>query len=325
MRKQDNMQAAVISALGAEPVVEKFSDPPADGDVAEVVAAGLNPFDLVVAAGQIGFRQVSPPFVAGYEGVARLRDGSHRYFSAPELPFGSLAEFVPLAGAETVAVPAGLDPVTAAALGLSGMAAWLSLAGTGNLMPGENVLVLGASGQVGTIAIQAARLLGAARVVAVVPDEASRQGVLDRGADAAVSSADADSLGERLRAAAPDGVDLILDLVWGPVIAPAVEVARRGARVVQVGNSGGLHATLPAPAIRARLVSFLPHMVAAFPADERAAAYERLTTHALAGEISVDAEPVPLADAASAWRRLASGTSTRKLVITSAATPPSAS
>jgi NADPH2:quinone reductase len=310
------MQAAVIRTLGTEPVVGEYPDPPADGRVVEVVAAALNPVDVVIAAGQLPFRQAQPPFVAGYEGVARLGDGSHRYFTAPGMPYGSLAELVPLAGADTVAVPAGLDPVTAAALGWSAIAAWLSLAGTGRLMAGESVLVLGAGGQVGGIAVQAARLLGASRVVAVVPDDAGRQGALDRGADAAVSSAEAGSLAERLREAAPDGVDLILDPVWGPVIGPAIEIARRGARVVQVGNSGGALATLSAPVFRGRMVTFLPHANFLFAAGERAAAYERLTAHAAAGEVSVNVERVALADTASAWKRLTAGGSSRKLVIT---------
>ncbi|MGW1760845.1 quinone oxidoreductase family protein [Streptomyces mirabilis] len=310
------MQAAVIHTLGTGPVVGEYPDPPADQRVAEVVAAALNPVDVVIAGGKFPFRQAQSPFVAGYEGVARLGDGSHRYFSDPELPYGSLAELVPLAGADTVAVPAGLDPATAVALGGSGIAAWLSLAQTGRLRAGESVLILGAGGQVGGIAVQAARLLGAARVVAVVRDDAGRQRALDRGADVAVSSAEAGSLVERLREAAPDGVDLILDAVWGPVIGPAIEIARRGARVVQVGNSGGALATLPAPVLRGRMVTFLPHATPLFTAGERAAAYERLTAHAAAGEVSVNAERVALADTASAWKRLTAGGSSRKLVIT---------
>jgi NADPH:quinone reductase-like Zn-dependent oxidoreductase len=308
------MKAAVIHTLGAEPVVGEYPAPPADGSVAEVVAAPLNPID-VVFTGQNPFRPGQPPFVAGYEGVARLGDGSHRYFTAPGLPWGSLAELVPLAGAFTVAVPVGLDPVTAAAVGWSGSTAWLSLTFTGRFKAGDSVLVLGAAGQVGGIAVQAARLLGASRVVAVVLDDAERQGVLDRGADAAVSSADADSLAERLREAAPDGVDLILDPVWGPVIGPATQIARRGVRVVQIGNTGGALATLSAPALRMNAVNLVTHNNFAFTADQRTAAYERLTAHAAAGEISVDVERVALADTAPAWKRLTAGTR-RKLVIT---------
>ena len=213
--KQENiMRALVIEALGGEPIVEEFADP-AGEDVAQVLAAPLNPVDLTIATGQMPLRQVSPPFVAGMEGIARLADGTVRYFAGPRLPYGSVAERVPLAGADTAAVPPGLDPTLAAALGVSGLAAWLSLSSTGRLAQGESVLVLGAEGQVGQVATQVARLLGASRVVGAVHDDQGRQVALDAGADAAVSTADVDTLSDRLRAAAPDGVDLILDMVLG--------------------------------------------------------------------------------------------------------------
>jgi NADPH:quinone reductase-like Zn-dependent oxidoreductase len=315
MEAEENIvRAAVIQAVGGEPLIEEFADPTGD-DVAEVVAAPLNPVDLVIVAGQMPARPVSAPFIAGMEGIARLADGSFRYFAGPRLPFGSLAERVPLAGAETAAVPAGLDPMLAAALGMSGLAAWLSLSSTGHLARGESVLILGAEGQVGQIATQAARLLGASRVVGAVRTDESRQLVLDHGADAAVSTADLDTLTERLRAVVGDGVDLIIDLVWGPVIAHALDVARLRARAVQVGNSGAALATLSALGLRNKLVSILPHTNWAFSAAERAAAYEQLAAHAASGALRLQIERVPLDDAPSAWRRLKTGTAARKLVI----------
>jgi len=308
------MRAAVVEALGDVPVVGEFAEPTGD-DVAEVVAAALNPFDLIVAAGQMPARQPSPPFVAGVEGIARLADGTLSYFAGPRLPYGSLAERVPLAGAETYTVPAGLDPAFAAALGVSGIAAWLSLTTTGRLTPGERVLILGAEGQVGQLATQLARLLGASQVVGVVRAEENRRVVLEHGADAAVSTADLDTLSERLRAVVGDGVDLILDLVWGPVIAHAIDVARLRARVVQVGNAAGAAATLAAPIFRNKLVGILPHANWTFPAAERAGAFEQLAAYAQSGALRVDVERVPLDDAASAWTRLEAGTATRKLII----------
>jgi NADPH2:quinone reductase len=309
------MRAAVIETLGGEPTIAEFPEPTPDDDVAAVLAAPLNPVDLIIVAGQMPFRQAPPPFVAGVEGIARLSNGQMRYFSGPKMPYGSLAERVPLAGAETVAVPAGLDPTVAAALGVSGLAAWLSLTQTGRLEKGERVLVLGAEGQVGKIATQAARLLGASRVVGAVLTEEGVHVALDAGADAAVSTADAPTLADRLRAAAPEGVDLILDMVWGPVIGPALEVARMGARVVQVGNSGGMVATVSAPVFRNKLVKILSHSNFVFSPAERAAAYEQLAAHAESGAIRVDVEQVAFADAPAAWQRLKTGAATRKLVV----------
>ncbi len=138
---------------------------------------------------------------------------------------------------------------------------------------------------------------------------------LEHGADAAVSTAELDTLSERLRAVAGDGVDLIIDLVWGPVIAHAIDAARLRARVVQVGNAAGAAGTLAAPIFRNKLVSILPHANWSFPAAERAAAFERLAAYAQSGALRLDVERVPLDDAASAWTRLKAGAAARKLVI----------
>ncbi len=308
------MRAAVVEALGGLPIVEEFADPTGD-DVAEVVAAALNPFDLIVAAGKMPARQPSPPFIAGIEGIARLSDGTLSYFANPRLPYGSLAEHVPLAGADTATVPAGLDPAFAATLGVSGIAAWLSLTTTGRLTAGERVLILGAEGQVGQLATQLARLLGASQVVGAVRADENRHVVLEHGADAAVSTADLDTLTERLRQVVGDGVDLILDLIWGPVIAHAIDVAHLRARVVQVGNAAGAAGTLAAPIFRNKLVSILPHTNWSFTGAERAAAFEQLAAYAQNGELRLDVERVPLDDAASAWTRVEAGTATSKLVI----------
>jgi NADPH:quinone reductase len=309
------MRAAVVKALGADPIIEEFADPAGGDDVAEVVAAALNPVDLIVAGGQMPFRIPSPPFIAGVEGIARLADGAMRYFALPRMPYGSLAERVPLAGADTASVPPNLDATLAAALGVSGLAAWLSLSSTGRLARGENVLVLGADGQVGQLATQAARLLGASRVVGAVHHDENRKVALEAGADAAVSTTDVDTLSERLRAVVPGGVDLIVDMVWGPVIAHAIDVARPRARVVQVGNSGGALATVSAPVLRNKAVSIVPHSNFFFSAAERAAAYERLAAHAASGAIRLDVELVPLTEAPAAWARLKAGRVRRKLVI----------
>ena len=309
------MRAAVVKALGAEPIIEEFADPAHGDDVADVVAAALNPVDLIVAAGQMPHRRPSPPFIAGVEGIARLADGTLRYFAFPRMPYGSLAERVPLAGVDTASVPPHLHPTLAAALGVSGLAAWLSLSSTGRLARGEIVLVLGAEGQVGQLATQAARLLGASRVVGAVHHDENREVALEAGADAAVSTADIDTLSARLRAVVPDGVDLIVDMVWGPVIAHAIDVARPRARVVQVGNSGGASATVSAPVLRNKAVSIVPHSNFFFSAAERGAAYERLAAHAASGAIRLDVELFPLTEAPSAWARLMAGRARRKLVI----------
>jgi NADPH2:quinone reductase len=309
------MRAAVIHELAAEPVVEDFPDPPAGSEVARVLAAALNPVDVTIAAGRMPLRHLDPPFVAGVEGIGLLSDGSRRYFSAPTAPYGSLAEWVPLAGAETAAVPLNLDPAVAAALGVSGLAGWLSMQHAGRLAAGETVLVMGANGMVGQIAVQAARLVGAGRVIGAARSGEGCQIALDRGADAAVTLDDLDSLTQRLREVAPDGYDLVLDMVWGPAIMHAIEAARRGARVVQVGNAAGPAASIVAPAFRNKQISIIGYSNFLLSTEVRVAGYERLAAHAAAGELTVQVERYSLDELPVAWRRLTAGSSSRKLVV----------
>jgi NADPH2:quinone reductase len=222
---------------------------------------------------------------------------------------------VPLAGAETVPLPGGLDPSRAAALGISGVAAWTALAGTAALRPGESVLVLGGNGQVGRMAVQAARLLGARRVTAVVQDEAARQTPLQRGAGTVVSSQDLPTLTERLLETGQRGYDVSLDTLWGPVIPAAVGAAAPGARVVHLGNSAGALATLAGPAIRKNQVSILTYSIFTVPARERSDAFARLAAQAAAGELTVDYRETRLETLPAIWDGVAAGRAHTKIIV----------
>jgi NADPH2:quinone reductase len=308
------MRALVVREYGTAPGLSEFPGPA--GPAADVLAASLNPVDLAVAAGLNPFRRPELPLVLGMDGVARRPDGALVHFFGPAPPYGAFAERVPLAGAETVPLPAGLDPSRAAALGISGVAAWTALAGTAALRPGESVLVLGANGQVGRIAVQAARLLGARQVTAVVHDEAARQAPLRLGASTVVTSQDLPTLTQRLLEPDPVGYDVILDTLWGPVIPAAIDAAATGARVVHLGNSAGTRATLAGPTIRNHQISILTYAIFTVPARERAHAFARLAEHAAAGELTVDYHETGLEALPAIWDDFAAGRTQTKIIIT---------
>src|ERR1700761_7696262 len=117
------MRAAVIRVSGGTPALEQFADPqPSRGlSVATLVAAALNPLDLALVNEQIPFRRFAPPYVAGYEGVVQLGDGTRCYLGGPPAPYGTLAELVPVPDSAGFPVPAGIDPGLAAALGVAGL------------------------------------------------------------------------------------------------------------------------------------------------------------------------------------------------------------
>jgi NADPH:quinone reductase-like Zn-dependent oxidoreductase len=298
------MRAAVLHEVGTIPVFGDFTEPlPDDGHVvAEVLLAGLNPVDLYLAAGQYG--PVPLPSVVGLEGIARLDDGRHVYFNGPPKPFGSMAQYAPIDPHDTFAVPDGLDPGLAVALGIAGLAAWLPLVWRAGLREGETVLVLGASGVVGQIGVQAAKLLGASRVVAAARDRDALERLRERGADEVVVLGGDDDAGA-LAGAAGDGYDVVLDPLYGPLFTAALAATAPGARVVTVGASAGTEATVPIGSLFGRTV--FGHSNADAPFDVRRAAYERMARHAAAGEIEVEVERIALAEIDVAWALQARG------------------
>src|SRR4051794_725437 len=207
------MQAAVVRSHGSVPVVEEFRDPePEPGaEVLEIVAGGVNPVDIRIASGTFANERHEPPYVAGKEGVGRRADGSLVYFERSVEPYGAFAERTQLEPGIGYPVPEGLDPGVAVALGIAGLAAWLSLSWRGGLQAGETVLVLGASGVVGQIGVQAAKRLGAARVVAAARDAEALERTRALGADATVPLGGDDVAAALREAAGGDGYDLVLD------------------------------------------------------------------------------------------------------------------
>src|SRR5215207_2173556 len=229
------MRAAILREHGAVPEVAEHPDPTGP-DVVEVLAAGMNPVDVRIATGGFALERYEPPYVAGKEGVGRRADGSLVYFEYSAAAFGAFAERTALRPGDGYPLPEGLDPALAVCLGVSGLAAWLSLEWRGRLAEGERVLVLGASGVVGQIGVQAAKLLGAGRVVAAARSEDGLERARALGADATVQlgQAQQDQLAAELReAAGGDGFDLVLDPLWGEPAVAALAALKPFGRLAQ--------------------------------------------------------------------------------------------
>src|SRR4051794_23499909 len=162
------MRAAILREYGGTPDVGELDDPVAgDGEEAlDVLVAGLNPIDLRIASGTLAARRPELPSGVGGEGIGRTGDGRRVYFDSCVAPYGSVGERTKVRAGTTVDVPDGIEDAHALCYGIAGLAAWLSLDQKARVSGGEKVLILGASGVVGLIGVQAARLLGAQLVVA---------------------------------------------------------------------------------------------------------------------------------------------------------------
>jgi NADPH2:quinone reductase len=311
------MRAAIVAEWGAVPELVEVEEPRAGrGElVVAIEAGGLNPVDLVTWSG----RYPGPPrplgSVIGREGVGRAENGRRFYFDGAVVPFGSFAERSLIDPELAFPLPDGVDAAAALALGIAGLAGWVGIEWRGGLEAGETVLVLGASGTVGLVAVQAAKLLGAGRVVAAGRSEAGLARAAALGADATVRlEGDAGTMAAAFREVAGGEIDLVLDPLWGEPAVAALLCTAPGGRLVQIGHSAGADATIPVAALRPKMIEIRSHGATGVPLAVKRDAYAAMVGHLESGALRVEAERVPLADVAVAWERQA-GSPGHKLAI----------
>jgi NADPH:quinone reductase len=311
------VKAALVHEVGAVAEVGDAAHP--SGETIEVLAAPINPIDLAVSRGVLASGHPELPYVPGCEAVGRTADGRVVWIFGGSLgrtAQGAMAEHAPVGDAHVIDVPDGVAPALAAGLGIAGLAGWLPFAWRAPLSGGEAVLVLGATGSVGLVAVQAARLLGAARVVAAGRSAAGLERAAQYGADATVRIDEAVDLVAAFKDAfGGDGPTYVFDPLWGEPGAAAIEAATARATIVNLGQSAGATAELASADVRFKSLSIFGHTNFAVPPDELAEHYRRLVDHAIAGEIRLEVEQVALDSVADAWRRQADGGGTKLVVV----------
>jgi NADPH:quinone reductase-like Zn-dependent oxidoreductase len=257
------MKAAIVRAAGQAPVYADFPAPearPGENRI-RVKAAALSPLTKSRASGAHYSASHEFPFVPGVDGVGRLDDGRRVYFLLPRAPYGAMAEETVISAAQCVPVPDDLDDVTAAAIANPGMSSWAACSERAHLGAGETVLVNGATGVAGSLAIQVVRRLGAKTVIATGRNAQALQSV---GADVTIPLVEDDAaLDASLRRAFAGGVDVVLDYLWGRsaerILATAAKTQGEGRplRFVQIGSTSGANITLPSAALRSSAIELM--------------------------------------------------------------------
>jgi NADPH:quinone reductase-like Zn-dependent oxidoreductase len=322
------MKAAVLHTPGSPPSYAEHPAPAAapGHSVVKVAAAPVVPLDLLCASGTSYFGVPATPYVPGVQGVGII-DSSEAYDVGQRVWFshsagmqpgdGSLGELtlvpdvdvVPLDPGATAEVPDAL----VAALGLSGIAAWMALSWRAGLKDGERVLVLGGGGAVGQAGIGAARVLGASTVAAVARGS-SIERARSAGADVVVPLADdPDTLTAALSEHGP--FDVVLDPVWGVAATAASRVLSAYGRLVNLGGSSGDEALLSSAVLRSRSAAVLGYTNNALTPEQRRDAITALLGHAAAGRIRMAYDVHPLAQVESVWSRIAAGESVGRHVL----------
>jgi len=309
------VKAAVLEGIGKTPKCEGFEEPEAgEGEaLVRVLAASLKPVDRQLASGThfASPREADLPLICGTDGVGTLEDGTRVFFGGCRRPFGAMAELTVVPRAFCFPLPPGMGDETAAALANPGVSAWLSLTHRAKLAGGESVLVLGATGVTGQLAVQIAKLLGAVRVVGVGRNERVLARLGDLGADATIQLDQApEALKEAYLSEMGTGFDMILDYLWGEpteALLAAItksEFAETGkeTRLVQVGESAGATIRLPAAVLRSTAVTILG--TAGIPPREVLFdAMREVMKRGATGELRMETERVALAEVESVWKR----------------------
>jgi NADPH:quinone reductase-like Zn-dependent oxidoreductase len=305
------MKAAVVSSFDTAPRYEEFPAPIPVGDddmVTDVIASGLHPRVRSQADGSHYTSTGELPLVPGIDGVGRGADGLLRYFVLPDTSMGAMAEQTVIDTRRSIVLPEDADPIAVAAAMNPAMSSWVALRQRVAFQAGQNVLVLGATGNAGQMAVQIAKRLGANRVIGAGRHAGRVAGLPALGVTGTVLlDGDADGVARRLGQAAADA-DVVIDYLWGEpaaaaMVAVVTERADRGQPLtwIQIGSVAGSTAAIPSAALRAARLQIVGSGQGSASTREILAELPTLAQEISAGRFEVDARPKSLIDVEQAW------------------------
>jgi NADPH:quinone reductase-like Zn-dependent oxidoreductase len=302
------VKAAVVVQAGEAPQYGDFREPPpARGKrIVHVTASALSHVTRSRASGTHYSSQGEVPFVPGVDGTGVTEGGERVYFCFPEHPYGGMAELCLVEEQRCIALPGELDDNLAAAIAIPGMSSWAALVERAKLRSGDTVLVNGATGTSGRLAIQIAKHLGARKVIATGRRPTDDLRLL--GADVIVRLVeDREALEESFKKVFHEGVDVVLDYLWGisaeTLMIAAAKAAPEGVpiRYVEIGSISGREITLPSAALRSSALELMGSGIASVPLPRLLEAVKGVLQAAPSAAFKAAVRPVPLADIGHAW------------------------
>lgn len=258
------MKAAVLHNIGSIPKYEDFTTPaPKEDEVLiDIKAVTLENVDHMMAKGEhFASRQFlnELPAIVGLSGVGQRPDGKLVGFSGMKPPYGAMAEKAVVPKKSTVLIPKGVNPETAVALPSTALTSLFPLKWAINMQPGQNVLINGATGVAGKLAVQIAKLLGANRVIGTGRNKESLQRIKELGADTVIDLKETENnVFTSFKKEVDNGIDVVLDYLWGPptellikALTPEkISLDGQQTYIVQIGEKAGSDIKLPAGALR---------------------------------------------------------------------------
>jgi len=311
------MKAAIVKAPKGSPVYDDFDEPVAQSGhtIVTVSASALSQFTKARAAGSHYSSDGAFPAIAGTDGVGLTPEGQRVYFALPEAPFGAFAEKSLVKTQHCIALPDGLDDITAAAIANPGMSAWAAMMERARFKAGETVLVNGATGTAGRVAVQLAKYLGAARIIATGRNEEELEEVKALGANVTIPFTlgipyplGAKRYEEALIQEFATGIDVVVDYLWGEsartiiaAIAKGVEEARP-VRFVHVGAASGEESIdLPGAGLRSSSIVLMGSGLKSVPLPGLLGAVKSVFDATLPAKLTIATKTFPLSEVERYW------------------------
>jgi NADPH:quinone reductase-like Zn-dependent oxidoreductase len=305
-----SMNAAVVTSFDQPPHYRQFEVPKPTEDelLVDVLAVGLHPRVRSGAAGAHYTSTGTLPMIPGIDGVGRRPDGKRIYFVADDDVFGTMADKALVDERRSIELPDDIDAATVAATMNPAMSAWVALRHRAPVEPGQSVLVLGATGNAGTMAIRVAKLLGAGTVIGAGRDLERLSTLSTVGADALVQlTDDTEETSHALAEAAAD-VDIVIDYLWGKPAERSITAllsarSDRGRQLnwIQIGAIAGATIQLPSAALRSANLRLQGTGQGAVSNETYLAELPSLVDQIKAGTITLKAKPQALADIHAIW------------------------
>ncbi len=304
------MKAAIVRKAGQVPVYEDFETPVASSgeSLVFVSAAAVSQVVKSRASGMHYSSGHQFPFVVGIDGVGQIEDGRRVYFVLPRAPYGSMADVAPVPSDRCIMLPAELDDVTAAAIANPGMSSWAAYKERAKLKPGETVLVNGATGTAGRLAVQIAKYLGAGKVIATGRNADSLKTLERLGADVTIPlTEDRSALEDAFKEQFASGVDVVIDYLWGESAESLlISAAKAGKdavpiRYVQIGSISGSEINLPGAVLRSSAITLMGSGIGSVPLDRLVNATAELLRATVPGGFEIATKIAPLSEAENAW------------------------
>lgn len=306
-----NMNAAVVTSFDQPPHYQRFEVPQptaAEELLVDVLAVGLHPRVRSGAAGVHYTSTGSLPMIPGIDGVGRRPDGKLIYFVADDAVLGTMAEKALADERRSIELHDDVDAAAVAATLNPAMSAWVALRLRVPIDAGQSVLILGATGNAGTMAVQVAKLLGAGRVVGAGRDLERLNALTTVGADEVVQLTEDDGATAKALATAAADVDIVIDYLWGrpaqqAMMALLTARSDRGRELnwIQIGAIAGPTIELPSIALRSANLRLQGNGQGAVSTEAYLIELPSLVGQINAGTIALKPNPKPLAAVEQIW------------------------